>query len=102
MDLELKELGQTLVIGGFAFFGALQALRIAGLTNAEMLNFLRISHRKEGTAAKEAEGETWSKLKESVAFVAMAFALGVFLENISKEIAAGRDEFNRPPPTNSA
>jgi hypothetical protein len=88
MDLELKDLGQTLVMGGFGIYGLLQ------LRNRHTKRAINIQDPNKRTSVA-GEGVTWSTFKKDALYVAMAFAIGVFLEDFSKDIAAEHDGFSR-------
>ena len=79
MELELKELGLTLTVGGLAFFGFSQIIRIL---NGDDEDAEPMRLRSEG-------GET--DFRKWLAYVAVIFALGIFLEDFTKEVSAERD-----------
>jgi hypothetical protein len=106
MELELKEMSQTLVLGGFAIYGILNIFRL--LTGYDW----RTAQKKETSEKPEPEPlgssqplkknglegnsnpkENWSAFKEAALYLSFALAAGLFCEDISKNFTAERDGY---------
>lgn len=117
MDLELKRLGQTLAIGGFAIYALVHLLRACGIQ--WILNFICLpdqeadstisdkkdhdsqaknesaaaSPGKEGTSRKiEVKKASFFKLETTAIYLALLLASGIIVEDLSKNIVTGRDD----------
>jgi hypothetical protein len=75
MDLELKHLGQTLAVGGFAIFGFFHMISLC---------------KRRWVPAFPFSSEGAHKLHESAMILALIFATGILLEDVSKNIVAER------------
>jgi hypothetical protein len=78
MDLELKTLGQTLAVGGFAVYATLLLVRIC---RAEWVP--RFFSSEDGKL----------QLQHTAVYLALVFAAGIILEDVSKNYAARRTTF---------
>ena len=81
MDLELKHLGQTLAIGGFAVYASLLLVRIC---RAKWIP----SFFRAGSAKPD--------FQHAAVYLALTFAAGVVLEDASKSYVTHRALFNPP------
>lgn len=87
MDLELKQFGQTLAIGGLLVYSLQYIFRVLAIPKSIIPRFL---------SAEEGKGEETPR--DSIQKAAISFALilacGIVAEDISKEFSAGRAEKN--------
>ena len=116
-DLELKHLGQTLAIGGFAIYALVHLLRACGIQ--WILNFICLPDQeasstisdkkiheekayKESTTAQpdkevtstkpEEKRAPFFKLETTAIYLALLLASGIIVEDLSKNIVASRDD----------
>jgi hypothetical protein len=81
MDLELKHLGQTLAVGGFAVYASLLLVRVC---RAKWVP--RFFHQKDDKAG----------IQHTAVYLALTFAAGVVLEDGSKSYVTKRASVNPP------
>ncbi len=74
MNLELKQIGQTLAIGGFTIYGLFQLIILIKPSWASRFAFLT----------------TGQKLHESAMILAIVFAAGILVEDVSKNAVSER------------
>jgi hypothetical protein len=78
MDLELKHLGQTLAIGGLTIYGLFQLISLHKPSWTSSLTFLSTGGQK---------------LHESAMILAVVFAAGILMEDVSKNYTAERSSW---------
>jgi len=78
MDLELKHIGQTLAVGGFFIFSLFQLIRIFHPSWVSGITSL-------------ASGQ---KLYESAMILAIVFAAGILVEDVSKNVVSERTKIS--------
>ncbi|MDI1311785.1 hypothetical protein [Prosthecobacter sp.] len=89
MDFELKHLGQTLAIGGFAIYAILYLLRIC---RERWVPQFFCTQDDENSRPKGLNKRSNNKFETTAIYLSMVLAAGIVVEDISKNIVSWRDD----------